>query len=62
MPSDDVQPKVLIVGAGVGGFALAQVLRKQDIAFEVFERDDGSRTQGWSVQLDKHVHSSSLPP
>ncbi|KAK4554680.1 hypothetical protein LTR86_008182 [Recurvomyces mirabilis] len=44
--------KVLIVGAGIAGLALAQILRKHDIAFEIFERDDGSRVGGWSVGLD----------
>ncbi|TKA63947.1 hypothetical protein B0A55_12957 [Friedmanniomyces simplex] len=47
--------KVLIIGAGVAGLALAQILRKRGLAFEVFERDDGARNQGWSVGLDKYV-------
>ncbi|KAK3676061.1 hypothetical protein LTR78_004253 [Recurvomyces mirabilis] len=44
--------KVLIVGAGIAGLALAQILRNHEIAFEIFERDDGSRVGGWSVGLD----------
>ena len=45
--------KVLIVGGGLGGLALAQGLRKQGVAFEIFERDDTavSRTQGWALSL-----------
>ena len=45
--------KVLIVGAGIAGLALAQILRKQNIAFEIFERDDGNRVGGWSIGLDE---------
>ena len=44
--------KVLIIGSGVSGLSLAQILRKEGIAFEIFERDDGSRRQGWSIALD----------
>ena len=51
----DANTKVLIVGAGVSGLALAQILRKHDVDFEIFERDDGSRRQGWSLGLDKLV-------
>ncbi|KEF61053.1 uncharacterized protein A1O9_02618 [Exophiala aquamarina CBS 119918] len=49
----DSQFKVLIVGAGVAGLALAQILRKHHVEFEIYERDDGSRGQGWSIALDK---------
>lgn len=45
--------KVLIIGAGVAGLAVAQILRKSGVAFEVFERDDGTRSQGWSIGLDR---------
>lgn len=45
--------KVLIVGAGIGGLALAQALRKQRVEFEVFDRDAGpyGRLQGWALAL-----------
>ncbi|KAI5926648.1 hypothetical protein F4810DRAFT_724262 [Camillea tinctor] len=47
------KPHVLIVGAGLGGLTLAQVLRKQGVSFEIFERDpsETSRTQGWSLSI-----------
>ncbi len=48
--------KVLIVGAGVSGLALAQILRKHGIDFEIFERDDGKSSQGWTLGLDERVH------
>ena len=47
------RPSVLIVGAGIGGLALAQGLRKQKISFQIFERDPSheARGQGWAVLL-----------
>ncbi len=53
MTSTEKSGKVLIVGAGVSGLLLAQILRKEGIPVEVFERDNGTRNQGWSVGLDK---------
>lgn len=52
MPLHDPNFKVIIIGAGVSGLSLAQILRKAGIPFEVFERDDGSRNQGWCINLD----------
>ena len=45
--------KVLIIGAGLGGLTLAQVLHENHVAFEIFERDEtlASRKQGWAVAL-----------
>ncbi|KAF3766645.1 FAD/NAD(P)-binding domain-containing protein [Cryphonectria parasitica EP155] len=50
---------VLVVGAGVGGLSLAQTLRKQDISFEIFERDDhaDARFQGWAIAMHSIVES-----
>lgn len=47
--------KVLIIGAGPGGLALAQILRRYNVAYEIFERDDSQRgrKQGWAVALIK---------
>ncbi|KAI8142221.1 hypothetical protein BJV82DRAFT_616010 [Fennellomyces sp. T-0311] len=45
--------KVIIIGAGVAGLALANVLRHQGVPFQVFERDISHdvRPQGWSLTL-----------
>lgn len=46
-------PHVLIVGAGLSGLALAQILRKNGISYEIFERDTEvhARAQGWAIAL-----------
>ncbi|KAI8629198.1 putative monooxygenase [Xylariaceae sp. FL1651] len=46
-------PHVLIVGAGLGGLALAQALRKKGIPYEIFERDRSERERrpGWVIGL-----------
>lgn len=46
-------PHVLIVGAGLSGLTLAQVLRKNNVSYEIFERDPDAdaRSQGWAIAL-----------
>ncbi len=53
----DESNKVIIIGAGLGGLALAQALHAHDVPFEIFERDaaPGSRKQGWAVALVEYV-------
>lgn len=48
---------VLIIGAGLGGLSLAQSLRKQEISFEIFERDadEDARFQGWAIALHSYM-------
>lgn len=48
-------PHVLIAGAGLGGLALAQALRKQGISFEIFERSTVTRAQGYAIGIHSLV-------
>lgn len=52
------QPNILIVGAGLAGLALAQILKSNGISFQIFERDQApnSRLQGWAVALTQCVN------
>lgn len=45
--------KVLIIGGGPAGLALAQILQANNVSCTVFERDDqiDARAQGWAVAL-----------
>lgn len=49
----DKPGKVIIIGAGLGGLALAQALQAHGVPFEIFERDaaPSSRKQGWAIAL-----------
>ncbi len=46
---------VTIIGAGLGGLCLAQGLKKNNIAFDVYEKDAApdSRTQGYRLRIDR---------
>lgn len=46
---------VTIIGAGLGGLCLGQALKKQDIPFDIYERDASadSRTQGYRIRIDQ---------
>lgn len=45
--------KVIIIGGGLAGLSLANVLKHQGVPYKVFERDTApeSRTQGWSISV-----------
>lgn len=62
MANLDDSGKVLIIGAGLGGLALAQVLHNHCVSFELFERDEApsARKQGWAVALIECVPTEFL--
>lgn len=47
------KPTVLIIGGGIGGMALCQMLRKHNIPCRIFDRDASptARRQGWCMTL-----------
>ncbi|KAH8697961.1 hypothetical protein BGW36DRAFT_379745 [Talaromyces proteolyticus] len=56
---------VLIIGGGLGGLALGQIMRKKDIPFRIFDRDASAsaRSQGWCLTLHWVINDliSELP-
>ncbi|MCJ1383825.1 hypothetical protein MMC17_006939 [Xylographa soralifera] len=53
MGSSESVGKILIIGAGLGGLTLAQILWNHSVPFEIYERDETTftRNQGWAVAL-----------
>jgi 2-polyprenyl-6-methoxyphenol hydroxylase-like FAD-dependent oxidoreductase len=51
----DQRLPVLIIGSGLGGLTLAHSLKKHNIPYEIFERDDDAdqRAQGYRVSIDE---------
>ncbi|KAG0202466.1 hypothetical protein BGX33_009702 [Mortierella sp. NVP41] len=49
------RPKVLIVGAGLGGLALGAILQKSDIPYEIFERASEIKPLGSAICLSASV-------
>lgn len=49
------KPHIIIAGAGLGGLALAQILRKQGISYQIFERSVASRAQGYAIGIHSYV-------
>ncbi|KAN0037899.1 hypothetical protein ACTA71_000070 [Dictyostelium dimigraforme] len=53
--SKNEKTKVLIIGGGLGGLVLANILKRENISFKIFERDtsEKSRIQGYLIGLNK---------
>ncbi|KAL7799180.1 hypothetical protein V8C37DRAFT_407538 [Trichoderma ceciliae] len=64
--STAAKPVVLIIGAGVSGLLLAQHLKREGIAYRIFERDADLATRGvgWGLTLHWSLPAlqSLLPP
>ncbi|KAI0456322.1 FAD/NAD(P)-binding domain-containing protein [Xylaria acuta] len=45
---------IIIIGAGIVGLALAQGLKKEDIPFQIYERDEtlDHRSAGWGITIN----------
>ncbi|GAA0497767.1 monooxygenase [Paractinoplanes deccanensis] len=59
--------RILIAGAGIGGLALAQALRRTGMDVSVYERDPSPRTrnQGYRIHIDPNGNAAlraCLPP
>ena len=55
-------PSVAIVGAGIGGAALALALQQRGVRVSLFERDSGftARKQGYGLTMQKYSGGSAL--
>ncbi|KEF58244.1 uncharacterized protein A1O9_06170 [Exophiala aquamarina CBS 119918] len=60
MTASNKNKKVLIIETGPGGLALAQILRKFGVEYEIFERDESQRDRS-KAGLSLHVLRELLP-
>ncbi|KAG0207755.1 hypothetical protein BGX33_006649 [Mortierella sp. NVP41] len=51
------KPKVLIVGAGIGGLTLGMILQKTDIPYEIFERASEVKNLGAAIAVNPNLTS-----
>ncbi|KAF9994690.1 hypothetical protein BGZ80_007747, partial [Entomortierella chlamydospora] len=55
MSSETTKPKVLIVGAGIGGLTLGAILEKANIPYEIFERASALKPLGSALAVGPPV-------
>ncbi|KAF9356663.1 hypothetical protein BGX26_004936 [Mortierella sp. AD094] len=55
MSSGNTKPKVLIVGAGIGGLALGAILEKANIPYEIFEKASSMKPLGSAIAVGPPV-------
>lgn len=54
------RPKVLIIGAGLGGLTLGMLLHKANISFDIFERASEVKNIGKYSLFQGTVHTAQL--
>ncbi|KAF9992960.1 hypothetical protein BGZ80_008333, partial [Entomortierella chlamydospora] len=55
MSPESTKPKVLIVGAGIGGLTLGAILEKADIPYEIFEKASSIKPLGSAIAVGPPV-------
>ncbi|KAF9170195.1 hypothetical protein BGX20_009310, partial [Mortierella sp. AD010] len=55
MSSGGTRPTVLIVGAGIGGLALAAILERANIPYEIFEKSSSMKPLGSAIAVGPPV-------
>ncbi|KAF8962165.1 hypothetical protein BGZ46_001216, partial [Entomortierella lignicola] len=55
MSSTTRKPKVLIVGAGIGGLTLGAILEKASIPYEIFEKASELKPLGSAISVGPSV-------
>ncbi|KAG0016819.1 hypothetical protein BGZ80_008880, partial [Entomortierella chlamydospora] len=55
MSSGNTKPKVLIVGAGIGGLTLGAILEKANIPYEIFEKASVMKPLGSAMAVGPPV-------
>ncbi|KAF9346620.1 hypothetical protein BGX26_001862, partial [Mortierella sp. AD094] len=57
MSSGTIKPKVLIVGAGIGGLTLGAILEKANIPYEIFEKASALKPLGSAISVGPPAYS-----
>ncbi|KAG0007378.1 hypothetical protein BGZ80_004728, partial [Entomortierella chlamydospora] len=55
MSTGTIKPKVLIVGAGIGGLTLGAILEKANIPYEIFEKASTLKPLGSAISIGPSV-------
>ncbi|KAK3838232.1 MAG: hypothetical protein J3R72DRAFT_448747 [Linnemannia gamsii] len=55
MSTEEIKPKVLIVGAGIGGLLLGALLEKASIPYDIFERTSSVKPLGSALMIGSNL-------